>query len=139
MSDIQKTNGYGSLGFMLMGILYLCQMMGSVISAAFTNKFGIKNTFYVSAILLSSVVFGQVVSAAKAAHTDHDREKNEGFWFNLIDSDLFVISVMVMCSCLSGFGSCILWVANGEFIALCANEHTRGFYFGLFWSIYNFS
>ena len=79
------------------------------------------------------------MSAAKAAHTDHDDEADEGFFLGLIDSDTVVITVMIICSCLSGVGSSILWVANGEFIALCANETNRGFYFGMFWAIYNLS
>lgn len=35
-----------------------------------------------------------------------------------------------------GFGAALIWVAQGEFISICANEETKGFYFGHFWALY---
>ena len=41
------------------------------------------------------------------------------------------ITVMVLCSVLAGLANSIIWVAEGEFVSLCATNSTRGFYFGL--------
>ena len=37
---------------------------------------------------------------------------------------------------LNGLGASVLWVAQGEYFSKCATEESKGFYFGLFWSIY---
>lgn len=35
-----------------------------------------------------------------------------------------------------GFGMGVLWVAQGEYVSLCATEETKGFYFAHFWAFY---
>lgn len=39
----------------------------------------------------------------------------------------------------SGLGQALLWIAQGEYIGLCATEATQGFYFGYFWGMFNIS
>ena len=36
----------------------------------------------------------------------------------------------------NGIGAAIIWVAEGEYIAKCATESSKGFYFGLFILLY---
>jgi len=39
----------------------------------------------------------------------------------------------------SGLGQALLWIAQGEYIGMCATERTQGFYFGFFWGTFNIS
>ena len=43
---------------------------------------------------------------------------------------------MYITNIISGFGQAIIWVAQGEYISLCATEETKGFFFALFWAFY---
>jgi MFS family permease len=56
LSELQKNNGFGALGFWLLAVFYLFQMLGSVISAAVFDKIGMKSTFFLGGIFLSLVV-----------------------------------------------------------------------------------
>jgi len=42
----------------------------------------------------------------------------------------------IICAIVGGFGSSIIWVAQGQYFSKCATAETKGFYFGFFWSIY---
>ena len=37
---------------------------------------------------------------------------------------------------LDGLGNAIQWVAQGKYIADCATEKTKGFFFSYFWAYY---
>jgi uncharacterized membrane protein YjgN (DUF898 family) len=37
---------------------------------------------------------------------------------------------------LNGLGASVIWVAQGEYFSNCATRGSKGFYFGMFWSIY---
>lgn len=39
----------------------------------------------------------------------------------------------------NGFSAALLWVAQGEYFSLCVTSETKGFYYGIFWSIYQSS
>jgi predicted MFS family arabinose efflux permease len=47
-----------------------------------------------------------------------------------------VKSILIISVILNGIGASLIWVAQGEYFSKCATEQTKGFYFGLFWSIY---
>jgi MFS family permease len=44
--------------------------------------------------------------------------------------------VLIVSVILNGLGASVLWVAQGEYFSKCATEKSKGFYFGLFWSMY---
>lgn len=44
--------------------------------------------------------------------------------------------ILYIGSITSGFGQAIIWIAQGEYVSLCANEETKGFFFALFWAFY---
>lgn len=46
---------------------------------------------------------------------------------------------MLLTSCVAGFTTGLLWTSQGVYIAECATEETKGFYFGFFWTMYTFS
>jgi len=48
----------------------------------------------------------------------------------------FVYSVILVTSVANGFAMGIVQPASGNYIAECATEETKGFYFAFFWSFY---
>lgn len=54
----------------------------------------------------------------------------------MLTSKKFVVAFLYFTNIISGFGQAIIWVAQGEYVSLCANEHTKGFFFALFWAFY---
>jgi MFS family permease len=134
ISDIQDKNGFGSLGFTLLGILYLFQMVGAVISSAFSARYGIKATLVVGFLFLSSIVASNILSSWRA--NNEEATPDQSAVYNFLANRNLVITVLIVSSALSGFGQAIVWVAEGEYMSLCATESTKGFYFGYFWSWY---
>ena len=56
LSEVQKESGNGSLGFWLLAVLYLFQMIGSIISAAILDKISQRTTFLLGGLNLSMFV-----------------------------------------------------------------------------------
>lgn len=55
---------------------------------------------------------------------------------NFFLSDGFVYTSIILTSIVNGFAMGIVQPASGNYIADCATEETKGFYFALFWSFY---
>jgi len=110
MSDVAEENGFGSLGFLLLGVLYLFQCIGSIISAALADKIGIRNIIILGLCCLSCVCLGQVFSSWRAQQTDFDRSLEHGWFYNFCENRTVVITVLVISSILCGFGQAIIWV-----------------------------
>jgi MFS family permease len=54
------------------------------------------------------------------------------FWLE----DGFVYPIIIFTSILNGFAMGIVQPASGNYIADCATEENKGFYFAFFWSFY---
>lgn len=46
---------------------------------------------------------------------------------------------MLVAATLNGFGSAIMWVGQGQFVSMCANESNKGQYNSIFWAILKMS
>lgn len=108
MSDVQEQNGFGSLGFWMLGILYLFQMIGSVMSAAFVQQVGIVKTLVFGFICLSTVILSEILSAWRA---DQDKAPGDDGYLDFLYNKNTVITVLILSSILSGFGCALIWVA----------------------------
>ena len=118
MSEIEKANDFESLGFQLLAVLYLFQMMGAILGASITSKIGLKQTFVVGFVCLSLMVFGQMLMAWRAEKNKNDNQDDASF----LTSKKFVVAFLYITNIISGFGQAIIWVAQGEYISLCATE-----------------
>ena len=49
------------------------------------------------------------------------------------------VVILIIGNFLTGVGQGILWVAQGEYVGLCATEETKGFYYALYWGCYMMS
>ena len=45
-------------------------------------------------------------------------------------------SLLLICATINGLGAAIIWVAEGSYVASCATQKTRGFFYGFFWMVY---
>ena len=48
----------------------------------------------------------------------------------------FIKGLSFFSSFVNGFGSGILWVAQGKYVGECASDHNKGFFFGYFWAFF---
>lgn len=53
-----------------------------------------------------------------------------------VTSPTTIAVLIIVTAMLNGFGAGILWVAQGEYLSLCATEETKGFYFSYFFVIF---
>lgn len=65
-----------------------------------------------------------------------DPESVEGKWYRFLTERTFIEVCQVISAVLSGVGSGFMWVSQGEYMARCATEASKGFYFGYFWAWY---
>lgn len=107
MTEIEKANDFEALGFQLLAVLYLFQMIGAIMGASITSKIGLKQTFVVGFICLSLMVFGQMLTAWRAEKNENDNQDDSNF----LTSRSFVVSFLYFTNIISGFGQAIIWVA----------------------------
>jgi len=61
-----KNNGFDSLGFYLIGIYYLFQMIGAIFGPSINNKLGLKVSFFLGGFSLALFVFVLILPAWRA-------------------------------------------------------------------------
>lgn len=132
ITEIEKANHFDSLGFQLLAVLYLFQMIGAILGASIASKIGMKLTFGIGFVCLSMMVFCQILTAWRAQKNQKDNQDGSSF----LTSKAFVIPTLFICHIISGFGQAIIWIAQGEYISECGTEETHGFFFALFWAFY---
>ena len=104
-------------------------MVGSFLAPAIQAKIGLRWALFIGGLTLSLVTFSLISPAYYQANS-----KLEGD--NLFLKRDVVITILYIGNTIVGFGAALIWVAQGEFISICANEETKGFYFGHFWALY---
>ncbi len=52
-----------------------------------------------------------------------------------IFSRKFIEALILVAASINGFGASILWVAQGQYISMCANEKNKGQYNSIFWAL----
>jgi hypothetical protein len=66
ITNIQAANDFGNLGFQLLAVLYLAQMIFSAIGASIASSLGLKGAFVTGFFLLSVMVFSQILTVWRA-------------------------------------------------------------------------
>jgi MFS-type transporter involved in bile tolerance (Atg22 family) len=106
---------------------YIGQGSGSTFCVWIMMKIGGVKSMAYFALLNIPFIAALLLPALKAEDMESDR------W---ITSSTFVYPVILVTSLLNGFGQGVVQPASGNYIADCANEDNKGFYFALFWSFY---
>jgi len=114
-----------------MGVLYLFTVIGSLFGPSFNNKLGLIWTFTFGAICFSMCAFINILPAWRQNQLSKD-DQNQSVFVNRN----FVIAFLYIANMISGFGTAIMWVAQGEYISSCSTEDSKGLYFGVFWVIF---
>ena len=75
LSDIMRKNGFESLGFILLGTMFLFQMIGAFFAPSIRQKIGLTWSFVLGCFALSFFVFIQILPAWRQ---DKASEQEEG-------------------------------------------------------------
>lgn len=134
-SFIEADEGYGSLGYIIFGVLYVFQGIGALLSQAIINKIGLRKAMVISSLMFSTVILAQYFPTYGSFLVKNKDEYEETFGYNILTNKAFVSTVLIISSAVAGFGQAIIWVSLGDYITRCATESTIGFYFGLNYSI----
>lgn len=126
--------GFGKLGFYNLALVSIFCALGGLFSTSITSKIGNNVSLFLGAIFDAAWILTSLLPTLKSEETDlHAKDTY------IIYSDGFIYTVMLLSSCVCGFTTGLLWTSQGVYIAECATEETKGFYYGFFWTMYTFS
>ena len=128
MSDVEEKNGLGDIGFWDLAVIYLFQAGGSVVASAIISKYGLIKSMVVGSLLNCMMCGSSFLSSMRLSS-----DSNQDGWH--ISKETIIVALLST-SAISGFGQALTSVVQGEYIALCATEQTKGFYFGYYWFIF---
>ena len=94
-SEVNEANGYGNLGFILLGLLYVGNIFGAIVGAAVLKKIGRNNQIVLSILLMSVIAFAQMLPLLSG----------------IKEHKSAVSAALIVCTLLSGFGVANLWIA----------------------------
>ena len=120
-------NGYGGLGFFMLGLSYGCLGICCLFAPFTLDKIGPKKCMVAGSIFDTLWILAQMAPALKQKNPSSD-----SFFY----SSGFIIFSNAFAAITSGIGSSLLWVAEGKYISDCATEKSKGFFFGYFWAFY---
>ncbi len=126
-SVVFEKDGYGNLGFYSNAVAYLAQGTGSVFCVFIQKKIGDARSMAYSSCLCIPFIICLILPALKSENLDDQR------W---VFSNGFVYTIILITSFSNGFGEGIAQPASGKYIADCATEKTKGFFFAFFWAFY---
>jgi hypothetical protein len=109
MTVILNDTGFSSLGFNLLAVIYLFQMIGSVLAPSICSKIGLKWSFFLGGLTLSFVTFSLI---SPAYYNDQNPNNDD----SMGNSDFFlkrsvVIAILYIGNVIVGFGAALIWVA----------------------------
>jgi MFS family permease len=119
-----EKNGFETLGYYILAVLYLFMGIGSILSTAIINKFGTRFCLVMGG-------FGNVqwiLSTLLAVYSDKILES--GVPLGLIYAGLITSTII------NGFTVGVLWASANQYIADCSSDYNKGFFFSYFWSFY---
>jgi len=125
-SKLFDDDGYDVLGNYSNAAAYIGQGTGSIFCVFILMKYGAVKSMAYFAILNIPFIIALLLPAYKG-QTDSNI---------FLLKDGFVYPVILLTSLMNGFGQGVVQPASGNYIADCATEENKGFYFALFWSFY---
>jgi MFS family permease len=128
-SVLFQEDGYDSLGFLSNAFAYAGQGTGSVFCVWIIMKIGAEKSMARFALLNMPFLVCLLLPAYKSIK---EYREADPFWL----SDGMVYPVIILTSIINGFAMGIVQPASGNYVADCATEENKGFYFAFFWSFY---
>jgi MFS family permease len=125
-SEILDDDGYGNLGYYVLAVMYFFMGLGSIISTAVINKIGTKGCLCLGGVGNMIWIFITILPAGKQEGVFHFPGLPIGF----------IVFIILLAAVINGLTVGILWASANQYVADCASEQTKGFYFSYFWSFY---
>jgi len=110
--------------------LYFGLVFSSFTSTATVNKIGLYRCLVIGSFFHFTFVLANIMPAV---YLDYPETRS---WFISI---MTIKIVLVVAALLNGFGAGILWCSEGNYTSQCATERSKGYFFGLFWFIFQAS
>lgn len=120
-------DGYEGLGFYSNAFAYLGEGIGSIICVFIIMKMGSTKSMSRFAVWNLPFILCLILPAIKSSYM-----ASTSFFL----SDGFVYTIVIAASVANGFAMGVVQPASGCYIAECATEENKGFYFAFFWSFY---
>ena len=114
----------GNLGFYSLGVLYCFFGLSSFFATPIVKKCGLRMSLFMGASCYTFYIASFILASAPTQYPKSNISKT-------------IIQVTnIVAAAINGFGASILWVAQGKYIALCANDQNKGMFNGIFWAFY---
>jgi hypothetical protein len=132
-AKVLREDGFAGLGFYSIAALYLVFAITGFVSKGLVRKLsGKSESLRIPMFIGGLCYFVRILFFLLPAYFKTESHS----WLTSPTSITVLIIVTAM---LNGFGAGILWVAQGEYLSLCASEETKGFYFSYFFVIFMIS
>lgn len=116
-TQVLEDNNFGKLGFYSLAILYCVFGFCCFISLPIVKKLGARISLVIGAFCYTFYVSSFILPAFKSQLPD-----SQSWLLNRT----FILSLILVAAAINGFGAAILWVAQGQYISMCANEKNKG-------------
>lgn len=136
-SQIFNMDFQSNYGFTLLAVLYITIGLFSLVGSAIVNQLGVKRSLFIGGLGHFFFVFLTTYPAWKGECDADDQRQICGN--TTLNNETLIKATLMVSVLFNGFSASILWVAQGEYFSLCVTEETKGFYYGMFWSIYQSS
>lgn len=112
------------MGFYSLGVLYCVFGFSCFFATPIVKKCGERASLFMGALCYTFYIASFILAAAPTQYPDAN-----------ITSTLIWV-VILIAAAINGFGASILWVAQGKYISICANEENKGVFNGIFWAFF---
>ena len=125
-AEVLDSLGFGNLGFYSLAVLYFVYAFSCFITTPIVNKCRERFSLTVGSMCYIFYTASFILASLPGQYPD-----KEGSWFASKD---FIGFMNITGSIICGFGSAILWVAEGRYISRIANDSNKGTYNSVLWA-----
>eukprot|EP00347_Sterkiella_histriomuscorum_P024487 403330943 len=129
-SKLLKDQGFKSLGNVSLALTYVIVACGSPFASALVMKTNSRLAVLIGSIAYLFYVLGLFLPTIREHYPDSD--------LFLFDKG-FVTFIILLCSCIKGFGGSMFWVGGLSYIRECASDQLKGLFFAVLYSFANSS
>ena len=114
----------GNLGFYSLGVLYCVFGFSCFFATPIVKKCGERMSLFMGALCYTFYIASFILASTPTQYPDSNISKT------------FIQVTIIIAAAINGFGASILWVAQGKYISICANDQNKGVFNGIFWAFF---